>query len=118
MDELLEQILKLKFHIKLVGESLNSQEHPIASLVISMDWGDRELNSAHDIFESYDEQLNDKKEPNWRAFEAKFKDEFGIGYQEVKLVVLSFFRNYQWTDVCIAYANANECVEFHEITRQ
>ncbi len=103
--------------MQLVGESLDFREHPIASLVISFNWSEENLDKAHDIFEKYDTQLENGEKPNWVAFEGDFKDQLGLGYQSVKVVVLAFYRNYQWTNVCEIYAKAHECVEFHEITR-
>lgn len=118
MEELVKKVEKLQFQMRLVGESLNSKEQPIASLVISMDWNESDLDRAHDIFEKYEEILESEEQPNWTAFEAEFNKEFGIGYQTLKSIVLSFHRNYQWTHVCEVYAKAKECMEFHEITRQ
>ena len=112
-----EQIEKLQFQMKLVGESLDSREHPIPALVISMDWSDADLDKAHDIFEKFDGILESGETPNWAEFEKDFKDQFGIGYQTLKMVVLAFHRNFQWTQVCEIYAKAHECMEFHEITR-
>lgn len=117
MEEIQKELEKLKFQMKLVGESLSFEEHPIANLVIEMDWGNEELNIAHDIFEIYDKQIEADEEPNWHAFESEFKSKLGLDYQMLKLVILAFFRNFQWTRVCEVYAKANECMEFHSITR-
>lgn len=117
MDEINKQLNKLKYQMQLVGESLNSIDHPIATLVITFDWDDDDLNKAHDIFEKFDRQLEKNEKINWMEFEKDFQDYLYIGYQELKLIVLSFYRNYQWLDVCIAYAKKHECVEFHQITR-
>lgn len=118
MNDLIKQVEKLKYQMQLVGESLSSEDHPIASLVIAMNWDDDDLNKAHDIFEKYDSQLESGETPNWYQFEADFKDDFGIGYQTLKSIVLAFYRNYQWTTVCYEYAKKHECVEFHVITRE
>lgn len=118
MEELAKQIEKLKYQMRLVGDSLDSKAHPIASLVISMDWGDEELDKAHDIFEKYNNYLEAGDSPNWSAFEQEFQQQFGVGYQKLKLVVLAFHRNFQWGNVCTVYAKAKECMEFHEITKQ
>ena len=117
MEDLIKKIKRLEFQMKLVGESISSEDSPIASLVISLNWGEAELEKAHDIFEKYNNELDGGKEPNWRAFEADFKDDLGIDYQQLKLVVLSFYRNFQWTEVCMQYALKYNCVEFHSITQ-
>lgn len=112
-----EQIKKLQYQIKLIGETLDSREHPIAALIISMDWNDADLDRAHDIFEKFDAILEAEGKPNWAEFEKDFRDQFKIGYQTLKMIVIAFYRNFQWTQVCEVYAKAHECVEFHEITR-
>ena len=117
MDDIYLQLKKLKYQMSLVGEALNSSEHPIATLVISMDWDDQDLDKAHDIFEKFEKIIEAGEKPNWTEFEHDFHQKFGIGYQTLKMVVLAFHRNFQWIDVCASYAKAKECMEFHEITR-
>ncbi|MDL0433988.1 hypothetical protein QPM17_22870 [Marinobacter sp. TBZ242] len=117
MEELQSQINKLKYQMGLVGESLDSREHPIATLVIAMDWDESDLDRAHDIFEKFEGIIESGEKPNWSEFEHDFLQQFSIGYQTLKMVVLAFHRNFQWTHVCEVYAKAKECMEFHEITR-
>ena len=117
MTDIENEIKKLKFHISLIGETLDYRNNPIPALVIQMDWNENDLDAAHDIFEKYDNMLEAKEEVNWRAFEIELREKFGIGYQTVKSIVLAFYRNHQWTEVCTLYARSCECVEFHEITR-
>lgn len=113
----MSDIEKIKYHIKMIAESIDSREHPIASLVISMDWDGDDLNRAHDVFEKYDNMLENKDEVNWTQFEMELKETFGIGYQTVKSIILAFYRNHQWTEVCKLYAYSHMCAEFHEIKR-
>ena len=117
MTDIENEIKKLKFHISLIGETLDFRNNPIPALVIQMDWDEKDLDAAHDIFEKYDNMLEAKEEVNWRAFEMELREKFGISYQTVKSIVLAFYRNHQWTEVCTLYARSRECVEFHEITR-
>ena len=117
MKDLQLQINKLKYQMSIVGESLDSREHPIATLVIAMDWDDKDLDKAHDIFEKFEGILESGEEPKWSDFEDDFKQQFGIDYQTLKMVLLAFHRNFQWTHVCEVYAKDKECMEFHEITR-
>ena len=113
----MSDIDKIKFHIQMIAESIDSREYPIASLVISMDWDGDDLNRAHDVFEKYDNMLENKEEVNWTRFEMELRETFGIGYQTVKSIILAFYRNHQWTEVCTLYANSHMCMEFHEIAR-
>jgi hypothetical protein len=86
-----------------------------------MNWDDAQLNKAHDVFQVYHEKLENGEEVNWTEFEIALRDEFGIGYQTVKSIVLAFFNNHQWVDVCHGYAMSFEPttpIEFHSITRR
>lgn len=101
--------------MQLVSETLDHRKNPIASLVLSMNWGEEELDLAHDLFEEVDTLLQKNEEVNWAKFEGEFSEKLGIGYQGVKSIVLAFFRNYQWVNVCVTYARKHKCIEFHEI---
>lgn len=113
----MSEIEKIKFHIKLISESIDTRDHPIPSLVISKDWSEDDLDAAHDIFQKFDEKLESGADVNWVEFEGDFKKRFGMSYQGLKSVVLAFFWNGQWSGVCHAYATEHHCVEFSEITR-
>lgn len=120
IDEIAKDIEKIKYQITVLGQAIDHQTHPVAALIFSMNWGEGDVDRAHDIFEKYDEKLEAKESINWYEFEKELKDEFGIGYQTVKSIVLAFFDNHQWTDVCYGYAMSMEPttpVEFHRITR-
>jgi hypothetical protein len=117
MEELNQEIQKLKFQIQLIAESINSKEYPIAPLVISMDWNENDLDRAHNIFEKYEKLIEDGEAPNWNIFESDFREHLSIDYQALKSIVLAFYRNSQWESICMEYAKANECMEFHVITK-
>lgn len=120
IEELAEELQKLKYQVRVLGETVDYDAHPVESLVLSMDWGEGDIDRAHDIFEKYDNKLEAKEPVNWAEFEMELRTEFNIGYQTVKLIVLAFFKNHQWTNVCYGYAMSFEPttpVEFHQITR-
>lgn len=115
MEDFQSQIDKIKFQVSLIGESLDSMKHPIASLVISMGWDELCLNIAHDIFEKYERLIDSGEKPNWTEFEFEFDEKLGVGYQRLKSIVLAFYRSDRWMHVCELYAKEKECMEFHEI---
>ena len=116
-DNIERELEKIKFHIRLIGETIDHRSYPIPFLVIEMDWDDKDLDKAHDIFEKYDDKLEREEKVNWKEFEMELQNTFGIEYQTVKSIVLAFYRNHQWTRVCTGYAKAYECIEFNEIIR-
>jgi hypothetical protein len=116
-DNIERELEKIKFHIQLIGETIDHRSYPIPFLVIEMGWDDKDLDKAHDIFEKYHGKLEREEKVNWKEFEMELQNTFGIGYQTVKSIVLAFYRNQQWTRVCTGYAKAYECIEFHEIVR-
>lgn len=118
-NEELEKLLgKIQFQITTIGQAIDYERYPMEALVISMDWGREELNTAHDIFEKWEKILEEGKEMNSHAFEKDFADALNLNYQGLKPVVLSLYRNGQWTDVCEAYVdsfNGKASVEYREI---
>lgn len=117
LEDLKKAVEKLQYQVKLLGESLDFETNPIAALIIELDWNEEDLSNANDIFEKYDKKLENGEKVNWKEFEFELRDRFKLGYQAVKLVILAFFYNDQWTDICENYACENECMEFHVITK-
>lgn len=115
-----DRLAKLEFQVRLLAESLNPEESPIASLVIGFNWSESELDAAHDIFEKFDGLLTSKEKINWHEFESDFKSRLGMSYQAVKSVVLAFYENRQWEDVCRSYAlsfGGSVPIELKKVTR-
>lgn len=120
MNELRKEIDKIKYHIRLLSESIDYDRHPVENLILSMDWNEDQVELAHDIFEEYDKKISSGEEINWHEFEMRLRNDFKIGYHTVKSIILAFYKNDQWTQVCHGYAMSFEPatpVEFHSITR-
>ncbi|EGQ8136984.1 hypothetical protein MZJ28_001405 [Vibrio parahaemolyticus] len=121
LEELSAVVEKLQYHVSILSDCVDYERYPVERLILSMNWDDAQLNRAHDIFQKYDELLTNEEDVNWMAFEHELRDEFNIGYQTVKHIVLAFFNNHQWVEVCHGYAMSFEPttpVEFHQITRR
>ena len=113
-----EEIKKLKYQIDILKSTINSEQYPIESLLLSLNWNEEDLNDAHDIFEIFDNKLEQKEEEiSWSSFESQLKSRFNIGYQTIKQVINAFYKNSQWIDVCYHYAKAYKTVEFHQLIR-
>lgn len=120
LEELAKEVEKLKYQVRTLAETVDYTSHPIEALILAMDWDEGDIERAHDIFERYDDKLQNGEPVDWHAFEAELKEEFAIGYQTVKSIIISFYQNHQWTDVCYHYAMSFEPttpIEFHHITR-
>lgn len=115
MEELKQEIEKIKYQLSLLSEVIDHRVYPIPSLVIELDWGEEDLNAAHDIFEECDTKLRNGEKVNWTEFEMNLRTKFGIGYQTVKSIILAFYRNDQWYSVCKGYAKEHDVLEFKEI---
>ena len=105
-DSIQQQVDKLRFHIELIARSIDPDTNPVAILAIDYNWSSKDLNRAHDIFEKYDQLISAGKEEQVRSLEQDFSEEFGMTYQDVKMVVLAFVRSGQWEKVCRAYARS------------
>lgn len=120
IEEIIADLEKLKYHVRLLADTVDYSQYPIESLILSLDWDENQIDRAHDIFEKYDALLKTKTPIKWHAFENELKLEFNINYQTVKSIVLAFFKNDQWVEVCRGYAMSFEPatpIEFHTITR-
>ena len=115
------ELEKIKYHIRLINSRMLSIDEEIcrdfhsdsiASLVIEMDWSEDDLTMAHDIFEKY-------RGVQFREYglqlESALRREFGIGAGSAKDIIVAFWRSGKWVDVCVEYAKANRCIEYHEI---
>lgn len=121
IDDVFADLKKIKYQLRVLAETIDYDTHPVEALILSMDWNEGDIGRAHDIFEKYDKKIENTEEINWREFEYELRDEFQIGYQTVKSIVLAFYKNHQWTNVCHGYAMNFEPttpVEFHQITRR
>lgn len=117
-EEIGKILEKMKFQIATIGQAIDFDRHPLESLIISMNWGKEELDLAHDVFEKWDAKLEAGEEINSYAFEADFSKSLGLNYQGIKPVVLSFYKNGQWTNVCEAYVDSFDgraSIEYREI---
>nr|WP_320048927.1 hypothetical protein [uncultured Desulfuromonas sp.] len=120
IEELEKEFKKLKYQVRALGETIDYQNHPVEALILEMDWGEGDIDRAHDIFEKYDNKIEEGEIINWHEFEMALRNEFDIGYQTVKSIIIAFNRNHQWTNVCYQYAMSFEPtspIEFHHITR-
>lgn len=120
-EEIAQTLEKLQFQISTIGQAMDYDRHPVETLIISMDWGRQELNGAHDIFEKWDEMLEGGEAMSRHAFEKDFSDALELNYQGLKSVVLAFYRNGQWTNVCEAYVDSFDgraSMEYREIVNR
>ena len=118
MPNIEEQNDKIKYQLKMVMETIDFQQYPIQSMVLELDWNEDDLTKANDIFEEYNLKIENEEEINWTEFELKLREQFDIGYQTVKIIILAFFRNHQWVNVCTGYANHYQVSEFDEILKK
>ena len=120
IEEIKNDIELLQYHVSLLIDCVDFDKNPIEKLILSMNWSERQINKAHDIFQKYDQLIDSNANIVWSKFEHELRDEFEIGYQTVKQIIIAFYKNHQWVDVCYKYAMSfepNTPIEFHQITR-
>jgi len=104
-EEVAASLEKLAYHVSLLAMTINSEIHPIEALVVARNWSRADLNKVHDIFERWDKRIEQGGKMNGDDFEADFYRELDITYQGLKGIVLAFYKNQQWTNVCEAYVD-------------
>ena len=120
-EEIVDVISKLSYHISLLGATIDYDKHPIEALILSKNWSQEDINKAHDIFERWDNLIEKGGKMSTSAFESDFLRDLGISYQGLKSIILAFYKNHQWTNVCEAYVDAfgsTPSMEFHSIMRR
>ncbi|MGP6089463.1 hypothetical protein [Antarctobacter jejuensis] len=122
MDNEHEELLrKLSYQVSILGQTIDYDKYPVESLIISFDWGRNDLDKAHDIFEKWQRKIEGGGHMSNTLFEADFERELGITYQGLKSIILAFYRNEQWTDVCESYVDSfgkSPSVELLEVKRR
>lgn len=83
-----------------------------------MGWDDKTEASIREIFEKYSAIISDGEKISWVEFEHELREKFTIGYQIVKQIVLTLFRNEEYLDVCRGYAAQHDVLEFKEINKK
>lgn len=114
-SDLKQQVEKLAWQVRTIGVTIDSEAHPIESMVLALDLAERDLERIHDTFETYDNALTSGTPVDWGKFERTFRESFRIDYQSLKVVINSFYRNGQWSVVCGEYALAHKVSEFHRL---
>ncbi|AZV77700.1 DUF1878 family protein [Parasedimentitalea marina] len=104
-QEIIERIRKLSYHVSILGQAIDYDKHPVEALILSMDWRAQDLETAHDIFERWDERLEKGETMEKYKFEGDFEKELGITYQGLKSIILAFYESSKWTNVCEAYVD-------------
>lgn len=120
LEDMEAAINKLRYQVRILGEAIDYKTSPVESLILSMDWSKDDINRVHDIFERWDTRIRKGEKLESHKFESEF-DSVGIGYQALKSVILAFYRNGQWTDVCEAYVDSfggTPSLEYHGIMKR
>lgn len=120
-EEIIELLKKLRYQVSILGETIDYKDYPIQSLIMEKDWGETDIDKAHDIFEKWDGILENGGSMKNNEFERDFSESLGIGYQGLKTIILAFYRNGQWSNVCESYVDSfgpSVSIEYHSIKRR
>lgn len=106
MSEAKSEIAKIKFQLHLLGSSIDHHSHPLESLVLSFDWSSEDLRKAEECFLEAQEAIDHNEKFTRSKFENSLKQKLDLDFQDVKSVVIAFYRGGQWVDVCKRYAES------------
>ncbi|WP_417453889.1 hypothetical protein [Kiloniella sp.] len=114
-----DEIEKLKFQVEMLGQAVDFEKFPITSLVFEFGWNKDQLDAVYNCFEEAENLLDDDSDSfNHAWFEQLFHKSVGVGYQGLKAIVLSFYREQRYMNVCVAYVKSmgeRVSVEYHRI---
>ncbi len=114
LRELRDQNERLRYQIKLLGAMVYAR-NPIAALVIERDWGEEHLRTAYRIFGDYASKTAGPKGVNWSRFEMDLCNDLGLRQQDIKSIVLAFFRHGEYVGLCRKYAMTKRSPAYREI---
>lgn len=109
------ELAKLRYHVQMLANTIDFRENPIEHLVVAMNWSEQDLDDALDLFEKYDLAFTTSGALQGGLLERELKERFEITYQTVKDIVLAFWRNGNFPDVCVEYARQHRVAEFDEM---
>ncbi|WP_448150340.1 hypothetical protein [Labrys miyagiensis] len=119
-EDMEASIKKLQYQVRIIGSAIDYKQNPIESLILEMDWDETGIGKVHDIFEKWHKLISNGTNLTSGAFENDFRS-INVDYQALKSIILAFYRNGQWVDVCEAYVDsfgASPSIEYHSIMRR
>ncbi|WP_417798908.1 hypothetical protein [Terasakiella pusilla] len=106
-EEIRAEITKLKFQVNTLGQAIDHETNPIAKLIFEFDWDEKKLDAVYHCFEKAENIIENKPETfNHAMFEHLFAENVGVGYQGLKAIILSFYRECRYINVCIEYVKS------------
>ena len=116
-----EIIDKLVYQVKMLGQTIDSMNYPLEALVLSMNWSRAELEDVFKFFEKWEINRLNGVPINNGDFETEFVKNFNSSYQKLKSIILAFWRNGQWKQLCEAYVDSfgqSAPIEYSEIVNR
>lgn len=102
-----ERVNRLEWLLRQLMSDLESlPAGSYAVLAMDLNWTEADIDRMLDIIEVCD------KAKDTSNLERDLKTAFGISYQRVKSIILTLWRQSQFTWVCRDYANNHRCSEF------
>ncbi|MCV6608682.1 MAG: hypothetical protein OIF32_10745 [Campylobacterales bacterium] len=113
--ELKNELLKIKYHIRLLNKSIDREEYPLEALIVDMNWTENQFKACNKIFQKYDALVTKNGEVNSENFEFELKDQFDISKEKIRMVVNAFYKKDMWVGICFRYAEENQHPDFDDI---
>ena len=83
-----DKIEKLKYHISTIKDSVEFVN--IDGLAVKLDLSKEQFDRLLEICDEFERKIENEKFFSKAEFEGTLKDEFGIGYQTIKMIVDDF----------------------------
>jgi hypothetical protein len=99
-------IKKLQYQVSILGQTIDDKKYPLQSLIIEKDWSEEDVDIVDDIFDEWDKRLQKNENFSSGEFEKNFSDRLNVTYQGLKSIILAFYKNDQWINVCEAYVDS------------
>lgn len=101
------KIEKIKYHISTLKDSVNFIS--IDGLAVKLDFSNAQFDRLFEICDEFDRKIENDKIFNLAEFEKILKDELGIGYQTIKMIIDDFAKYEHFEYLAYAYMLSTKC---------
>ena len=121
IEELIYETRKTKYQLQLLTKTIDFEKYRFESLILEMDWDEKQVEKIHHICESYSNKIGSGNTIEWYKLKNDFEKELDIGNPIFKQVILALYSCNSWTEVCVGYAKSLEPsapIEFNKIIKE
>lgn len=100
-----DEIAKIKYHISILKDSVNFKS--IDGLAVELNLSQQGFDRLLEICDEFERRIDDEQIFNVEEFESVLRNEFHIGYHEIKFIIAEFIERNRFTHLAYTYEFTN-----------